>query len=73
MNSDRIDRVSSNLKKLSAFLAVVGIALLYAGWIALPQETVSTGLWIVRIGGVLVIYAAAKDFAIEKYLKAGLE
>jgi MOSC domain-containing protein YiiM len=26
-----------------------------------------------RIGGVLAIYAAAKDFTIEKYLKAGLE
>ena len=49
-----------------------GLALMYAGWFVLPDESVSTTFWIVRIGGILVVYAAVKNFALEKYLKAGV-
>ena len=49
-----------------------GLVLMYAGWFVLPDESVSTTFWIVRIGGILVVYAAVKNFALEKYLKASV-
>ncbi len=69
MDSDRIERVSSNLKKVSILLGILAVGLLYSGWIALPTESDRAGLWIVRIGAVMVGYASMKCFFINRYMR----
>ncbi len=70
MNTNRFDRASSNLLKLSMFLAVTTAVLVYAGWFALLANPDSVALWCVRIGAVSVGYGALKCFAIQRYMNS---
>ncbi len=68
MDSERLDRVSSNLTKVSILLAVTGITLVYGTWFGPLKSTGETPSWIWKVASILVLYSSVKCFAINRYL-----
>ena len=62
VESDLLDRVTTNLTKVSVFLGLIAAGLLYAGWVELPSETGTTGLRIVRVCGISVTQEISSKF-----------
>ena len=67
----RLERATTNLKKLAIFLALIGLALLYFGWLrySLGDETMmGEAVWVLRIVSLLILYASLKCYMIARYL-----
>ncbi len=67
----RLERATGNLKKVAIFLALIGLTMLYLGWIRyLPDHgtVVEEPVWVMRVTSILVLYASLKCFLIGRYL-----
>ena len=67
----RFERATANLKKLAIFLALIGLVLLYVGWLRYPlgdEAMMREMVWVLRIASIVILYAALKGFLIARYL-----
>jgi len=72
IDPSRFKRATVNLKKLAIFLALIGLTLLYLGWIRYPLEEepgMQEMVWVFRIVSVVILYASLKCFLIGRYLE----
>lgn len=72
IDPSRFKRATVNLKKLAIFLALIGLILLYLGWIRYPLEEepgIQEMVWVFRIVSVVILYASLKCFLIERHLR----
>lgn len=71
IDTERLKRATGNLNKVAIVLAIVGLALLYLGWIRYPVESkdlMREMVWCLRIVAVIILYVSLKCFLIVRYL-----
>jgi hypothetical protein len=71
IDTKRLKRATGNLNKVAILLALVGLTLLYLGWIRYPVESedlMREMVWCLRIVTVVILYISLKCFLIARYL-----
>ncbi len=73
IDASRFTRATGNLKKAAIFLGLIGVTMLYLGWIRYPmggETIVQEMVWVIRIASIMILYVSLKCFLIERYLKS---
>ncbi len=73
IDASRFTRATGNLKKVAIFLALIGVTMLYLGWIRYPiggETMMQEMVWVIRIVSIMILYVSLKCFLIERYLKS---